>query len=48
MSTQTTFQVLPLSALYGFQLPDVDNFVRVSYKDGLMIFYTSNYLSHIT
>ena len=37
-----------LRALYGFQIPDVDKSVRVWYKDGLMTFYTSNSLSHIT
>ena len=28
------------------QLQDVDKSVWVWYKDGLMAFYTSNYLSH--
>ena len=30
------------------QLPDVEKSVWIWYKDGLMTFYTSNYLSHFT
>ena len=33
---------------YMIQLPDVDKSVLVWYKDGLMAFYTSYYLSHVT
>ena len=30
------------------QLKDIDKSVWVWYKDGLMAFYTSNYLSYLT
>ena len=35
-------------AFYMTHITDVDKYVWVLYKDGLMAFYTSNYLSHFT
>ena len=35
-------------SFYMIQLPDVEKSVSVLNKDGLMTFYTSNYLSHVT
>ena len=37
-----------LRAFYMIQLPYIDKSVWVWYKDGLITFYTSNYLLHFT